>query len=164
MGLGMVTGDLIYLGAVISGLAVLAQQFGTLFMVIKYAGALYLAWLAYKLWTAGIEIADIQSAKPRNVAISYLSGLFITLGNPKTMLFYLALVPSILDLSTISAMDFAILCATTMVVLLLVIVPYTLAATRVRQFMRQPQRLRLLNRIAAGFMGGSALLIAARAN
>lgn len=164
MGLGMATGDLIYLSAVISGLAVVAQQFGTIFMIIKYAGALYLAWLAYKLWTAGIAVADIQSAKPRNFIVSFLSGLFITLGNPKTMLFYLALVPSILDLSSISAMDFVILCATTLVVLLSVIVPYTLAATRVRLLMKQPKRLRIVNRVAAGFMGGSALLIAARAN
>ena len=124
MGLGMATGDLIYLSAV----------------------------------------ADIQSAKPRNFIVSFLSGLFITLGNPKTMLFYLALVPSILDLSSISAMDFVILCATTLVVLLSVIVPYTLAATRVRLLMKQPKRLRIVNRVAAGFMGGSALLIAARAN
>jgi len=164
MGLGLATGDLIYLTAVILGLAVLAQEFGTVFMMIKYAGVLYLGWLAYSLWTAGIRISDIHSTRPRNFATSYLSGLFITLGNPKTMLFYLALVPSILDLASISALDYVILSVATLVVLLAVIVPYILLASRIRMLMKQPSRLRLLNRVAAGFMGGSALLIAARSN
>jgi threonine/homoserine/homoserine lactone efflux protein len=54
MGLGLVLGDLVYLTGVIMGLAFVAQTFTTTFMVIKILGALYLVYIAYKLWTAGL--------------------------------------------------------------------------------------------------------------
>jgi threonine/homoserine/homoserine lactone efflux protein len=46
MGLGLILGDMIYLTAVILGLAFIAQTFTTTFMLIKIAGALYLGYIA----------------------------------------------------------------------------------------------------------------------
>ncbi len=164
MGLGLILGDLFYLTAVILGLSVLAHTFGMAFMVIKFAGAAYLAYLACKLWMAGIAIADLHAGRRSGFAMTFLSGLLITLGNPKTMLFYLALVPSILDLKAITLADFAVLVVATFLVLAVVLVPYILLAARIRLLMKQPKPLRILNRVAASFLAGSAALIAIRAN
>ncbi len=54
MGLGLILGDVAYLTAVVLGLAYVAQTFTTAFMVLKFAGALYLGYIAWKLWTAGL--------------------------------------------------------------------------------------------------------------
>src|SRR5262245_21698055 len=54
MALGLVVGDLTYLTAVVLGLAFVAQTFGMVFLVIKWLGVLYLAWLAWNFWHAGI--------------------------------------------------------------------------------------------------------------
>jgi threonine/homoserine/homoserine lactone efflux protein len=164
MGLGLILGDLVYLTAVILGLSVLAHTFGMAFMMIKFAGAAYLAFLAYKLWTSGIAIADVHAERRTSFAMTFLSGLLITLGNPKTMLFYLALVPSILDLKSITLADYAVLIVSTLLVLTVVLVPYILLAARIRLLMKQPKPLRVLNRVAASFLAGSAALIAMRAN
>ena len=96
MGLGLVLGDMTYLTAVILGLAFVAQTFTEVFIVIKIAGALYLGYIAYKLWTAGLLPLDVAAKKASNIGMSFLSGLLVTLGNPKTMLFYVALVPTCL--------------------------------------------------------------------
>jgi threonine/homoserine/homoserine lactone efflux protein len=163
MGLGLVLGDMIYLTAVILGLAFVAQTFTEVFIVIKIAGALYLAYIAWKLWTAGLLSTDVAAKKSTGVGMSFLSGLLVTLGNPKTMLFYVALVPTLIDIGSIGLREYAILLAATFVVLLVVLIPYMLLASRARTFLKRPKALQILNRVAASILAGTAAFIAARA-
>jgi threonine/homoserine/homoserine lactone efflux protein len=163
MGLGLALGDLIYLTGVILGLAFVAQTFTTTFMVIKILGALYLLYIAYKLWTAGLLSQDIQAKKSTSMGMSFLSGLLVTLGNPKTMLFYVALAPTLIDVHMIGLSEYAVLVGATFVVLIAVLVPYILLASRARLLLKKPRALRSLNRIAAGIIGTTAAYIATRA-
>ena len=163
MSLGLVLGDLCYLTAVILGLAVVAQTFGTLFLVIKWAGVAYLAYLAWGLWTSGINPAHIQARKAKGGAVaSVLAGLAITLGNPKTMLFYVALVPTLIPLERIDVSDYFVLVGATFAVLIAVLIPYILLATQARALLKKPDSLRVLNRSAASILAGTAAYIAAR--
>lgn len=162
MGLGLAIGDLLYLTAVILGLAFVAQTFTTSFMVLKILGALYLVYIAWKLWTAGLLPQDIQARKSTSMGLSFLSGLLVTLGNPKTMLFYVALVPTLIDVQAIGVSEYAVLVGATFTVLMVVLIPYILLASRARLLLKQPRALRSLNRIAAGILGGTAAYIAAR--
>jgi threonine/homoserine/homoserine lactone efflux protein len=164
MAVGIMLGDIVFLTAVVLGLSVLAQAFGTVFLVIKYLGVVYLLWLAYKIWTAGILKADVQAGPRRSVAHSFLSGLLVTLGNPKAMLFYVALVPTLVDLATITLADYVELAVITIVVLTVVTVPYILLAAKARELLRHPAALRQLNRVSASFLAATAGYIAIRAN
>jgi threonine/homoserine/homoserine lactone efflux protein len=163
MALGLVLGDLIYLTAVVLGLAFIAQTFGTVFLVIKWLGVAYLAYLAYLFWTAGITPETIEAKKGRGgIFSSFVAGLTVTIGNPKTMVFYLALVPTLVDLHTLTAPDYGILVACTVVVLMVVLVPYLALAAKARWLLKTPRALKALNRTAAAFMAGAAAAIAAR--
>jgi len=163
MGLGLILGDMLYLTAVVLGLAFIAQTFTTAFLLIKIAGALYLGYIAWKLWTTGLLPQNIEAKGSTSLAMSFLSGLFVTLGNPKTMLFYVALVPTLVDLGAVGLRDYGVLLAATFIVLLAVLVPYIALASRARLLMRQPKALRRLNRLAAGVLAGTAAYIATRA-
>lgn len=162
MGLGLILGDLVYLTAVILGLAILAQNFTTPFLIIKYLGALYLCYIAWKLWTAGLLRQDIQATRGAKGMMAFLSGLLVTLGNPKTMLFYVALVPTLIPLQDIGLRDYAVLVATTFIVLIAVLLPYILLASKARELLKKPRTLQALNRSAAGILAGTAAYIAAR--
>ena len=156
-------GDLTYLTAVVLGLAFVAQTFGTVFLVIKWLGVAYLAWLAYAFWTPGITPETIEAKKGKGGLLSsFLAGLTVTLGNPKTMIFYLALTPTLVDLHTLTAADYGILVACTVVVLMIVLVPYLALAAKARWLLKTPRALKALNRTAAAFMAGAAAAIAAR--
>ncbi|NRP84234.1 Homoserine/homoserine lactone efflux protein [Ensifer adhaerens] len=163
MGLGLVLGDTIYLTAVVLGLAFVAQTFTEVFLVIKIAGVLYLGYIAWKLWTAGLLSTDVVAKKSNGAGMAFLSGLLVTLGNPKTMLFYVALVPTLIDIGNIGLREYAMLLAATFVVLLIVLVPYMLLASRARTFLKKPRALQILNRVAASILAGTAAFIAARA-
>lgn len=163
MALGLILGDLTYLTAVVLGLALVAQTFGTVFFLIKWAGIAYLAWLAWSFWTTGITPENIEARKGKGGMVSsFLAGLTLTLGNPKTMIFYVALTPTLVNLETITLADYGVLALCTVAVLLVVLVPYLVLAAKARWFLKTPRALKALNRTAATFLAGAALAIAAR--
>ena len=162
MMLGLVLGDVLYLSAAVLGLAFIASTFGQVFVVIRYAGAIYLLYIAWKFLRAGSDIQAIESRQSGGALAAFLSGLAVTLGNPKVIVFYLALLPTILDLKSVSVPDLAILIGLTAMVLCVVLVPYVALAGRARTVLRSPAKIKLLNRIAAGSLTGAAALIAAK--
>lgn len=163
MSLGLIVGDLTYLTAVVLGLALVAQTFGTVFLVVKWLGVAYLAWLAWRFWNSGVTAETIEARRGRDGALgSFVAGLTVTLGNPKVMIFYLALTPTLVDLRTVTVSDYLVLAAITVATLLAVLVPYLALASKARWFLKTPRALKALNRTAAGFMAGAAAAIAAR--
>lgn len=163
MSFGLLLGDLIFLTAVVLGLALLAQSFGMVFLVVKWFGVAYLAWLAYRFWNTGITPESVEARRGRGgFAAAFVSGLTVTLGNPKTMIFYIAILPTIIDLKSVTLGDYAVLVAVTIVVLLVVLVPYLALAAQARWFLKSPRALKALNRAAATFMAGAAVAIASR--
>ena len=163
MALGLVVGDLTYLTAVVLGLALVAQTFGMVFLVVKWLGVAYLAYLAWVFWKSGITAENIEARRGTDGLIaSCLSGFTLTLGNPKTMIFYLALTPTLVDLNTITIADYGVLVVATTIVLLVVLVPYLVLAAKARWLLKTPRALKALNRTAATFMAGAAAAIAAR--
>ena len=162
MGLGLILGDLVYLTGAVLGLSFLAQSFATVFFIIKIIGALYLLFIAWKLWTAGLISERIEARPPAGAVSAFLSGLFVTLGNPKTMLFYLALLPTLIDLEAVTLQDYAALVVITFLTLLSVLLPYILLASRARRLLGRPSALKALNRSAAGVLGATAVYIALR--
>lgn len=163
MSLGLVVGDLVWLTAVVLGLALLAQTFGFAFMAIKWLGVAYLAWLAWKFWSEGIDPEKVEARSGRRDFLSnFVAGLTLTLGNPKTMIFYVAITPTLVNLQTLTLADYGVLTAVTVVVLLVVLVPYLALAAKARGFLSSPRGLKYLSRGAATFLAGAAAAIAAR--
>ncbi|MCP3953424.1 MAG: LysE family translocator, partial [Desulfobacterales bacterium] len=86
---GIVIGDLIFLFLAVFGLAAMARILGDFFSVVKIAGGGYLIWLGVKLWlTKPVPPGDKPGTKMQSGKQRFLGGLFITLGNPKAILFY----------------------------------------------------------------------------
>lgn len=163
---GVVVGDLVYLIAVIAGLTILAQNFGGVLIAIKYCGAAYLAYLAYRFWTAGLSLETIEAseAKKPNPFVTFLSGLFVTLGNPKTMIFYIAITPSVISIEEVTWADAGVLSLLSVIILVAVLLPYIALAARARLMMRSETALKRLNRTASIFIGGAAAAIALSRN
>ncbi len=159
----MWVGEAIWLTMAIAGLAVIAETFQTAFLIVKYAGAAYLLWLAWRMWFTPADAGDGTDIPRRGGSLRmFLAGLTVTLGNPKIMVFYLALLPAIVDLATIGLVDWALLCLTMLVVLAAVDLAYVGLAAKARGLLRSPRAVRIANRISATAMGGAAVAIATR--
>lgn len=164
MVLGLICGDLVFLTCAALGLAALAQTFATVFTVVKFAGCAYLLWLAWQLWhtrPAGETVAAHRG--PERSALRVLvGGLTLTLGNPKTIVFYMALLPTLIDLATLTMTGFVELVVIVFVDLLIVGAVYAALAARARDFFRDAHARRLLDRTAGAMMAGAAVAVATR--
>lgn len=159
---GLAIGDIVWLVCAVLGLAVMAQTFQGLFVVIKYCGAAYLLFLAWKLWTAPVGDTRPEAALDAGSVRLFLAGLAVTLGNPKVMIFYLALVPNIVDLAHLSALGLAELSMVVLVVLTIVFGAYILLAVRARRMLSSPRLVRAVNRGTGAVIASAAVAIATR--
>ncbi len=158
-------GEAAWLAASIAGLAVIAERLHLLFLVIKWAGLAWLVVLAVRMWRAPVE-TEAVAAGPRHAAGSavaqFASGLALTLGNPKIMVFYLALLPSLVDVGRIGVVAWAELTTVQVAVMAACDLTWIFFAVRLRGLLRSPRALRWSNRTGAVAMGGAAAVIAIR--
>jgi threonine/homoserine/homoserine lactone efflux protein len=154
-------GEALWLGCAVAGLAVLARNLGMLFIALKFLGVAYLLFLAAKMWFAPTQVADGELTKDQSPWRMFATGLAVTLGNPKIMVFYLALLPTIVDLSHVGTTAWIELTAIMFIVLMSVDFAWALLAVRARRLLRSRKAVKLANRTSAAMMAGAAAAIAA---
>ena len=155
-------GEAIWLSFAVFGLAVVAQTFQLVFVAIKYLGVVYLLYLAWSMWRAPAVAGNAALPSERSAGKLFLTGMAITLGNPKIMVFYVALLPTIIDLGRVTALGWAELTATMFAVLVAVDVAWVALAVQARRLLRSAPAMRAANRTSAAMMAGAAAAIAAR--
>jgi threonine/homoserine/homoserine lactone efflux protein len=160
---GLAIGDVIWLAAAVAGLSALAQTFAGVLIVVKYAGAGYLLFIAWKLWTTPVATSgELPSARAERPSRLFAAGLAVTLGNPKVIVFYLALVPNLIDVTAITVLGFAELAAVCLLVLALVFGAYIGLSLRARRLFASPRALRRVNKVTGAVMAGAAVAVATR--
>jgi threonine/homoserine/homoserine lactone efflux protein len=158
----MTISDVIYLVLACYGLAAIAQHWGEVFTVIRVLGAAYLIYLGLQLWRAPVHPRfDDSPARARHSA-SFLQGFLISASNPKVILFYLAFLPTFMDLTTLTGLDIALAATLTLTALMLGLMLIALTAARARRYFRSPQAMRGLNRTSGSIMIGAGVYLAMR--
>ena len=155
-------GDMIFLLMAISGLAAVAELLGSFFSIVRYCGALYLIWLGYRTWTARIDLRSAKSRKATSPKSCLLSGLSITLGNPKAIVFYLSFLPAFLDPKSLSSSDVMITATVVILTLAVVLLTYSYTANRVRDLFHSEKAIKSINRCAGSVMISAGVAIAAK--
>ena len=130
--LGIVMGDLVFIFFALFGLALLAENFGDLFFLLKYAGGLYLIWLGVSLWRSRRKkMKQVATTQP-SLMNCFMTGLLITLGDQKALLFYLGFFPAFLDLAALTVFDIGLVALISTVAVGGVKLGYAYAAARTR--------------------------------
>lgn len=158
---GLVLGDLIWLCCAMFGLAALAALFQPVFLIVKYCGAAYLLYLAWKLWTGASAPVAAEPVRGQGRQL-FGAALLLSMGNPKVMLFYLALLPTLIDLTQLTLTDMAELATIVALVVSVVLTGYVLLAAQARRLFTSPRAVQTINRTAGVAMAGAATAIIAR--
>lgn len=156
--LGTLVGDLVWMTLSAFGLAAIAAAMGTWFLIIKYAGAAYLVYMGYKYWTA--EVGELPKIVPVSASQSFFSQMSVTLGNPKAMAFFLAILPTVVDLKHLNAAGYGQLVLATAVLIPSIMLAYAALAAQVRSFLMSRRARKNVNRTAAAIMASTGVFVA----
>jgi threonine/homoserine/homoserine lactone efflux protein len=158
---GYFVGDMIWLALAATGLAVIAKMFVGLFVAIKFAGAAYLLYLAWRMATAPTAFGAPPSSASRGWR-AFLGSLSLTLGNPKVIVFFLSIMPLVVDVKTLTLPALAELAVVSAIVIFSTLAGYALAASRARALLSSTWAVRYVHRAAAALMAGVAVAVATR--
>jgi threonine/homoserine/homoserine lactone efflux protein len=159
---GFLVGDLAWFGIAATGLAAVARTAATLFVAIKWAGVAYLLYLAWKLWTAPAQRVAVEADDNQHGWRAFMASFLLTLGNPKAILFFLALLPTVVDLTTLNFLSIVQISIAMCVVQPIVLLVYALLAAKARKLFTTPSAVRRLNRSSGVAMAGAAAIVATR--
>jgi threonine/homoserine/homoserine lactone efflux protein len=137
---------------------------GTLFILVKIVGAAYLIFLGIKIWISKPVPVNRQQINGKKTVRygNYLSGLGITLANPKVILFYCGFLPTFMDLPSMTGFDIIIVTMVLAMVLSVVLISYAYLASSARLFFSSTRAVKWLNRTAGTVMISAGAAIAAK--
>ena len=157
--LGVIAGDQVLLWLAVAGLSAVLINYPSLYSSIQWAGAAYLIGLGYSLFNAKPGDAPVLDMKPDHY---FRQALFITVLNPKAIVFYMAFFPLFVDPAIhLGLLTFAVMAATIAALtfgygLVVVLLAHHLAE-RVRE---NPLVSVMLNKVAGALLIGFGLKLA----
>ena len=156
---GVIAGDQVLMWAAVAGLAALLTASPIWFAAVQWLGAMYLAYLGIQMWrktTVDAPILDMSSGH------FFRQTFFITLLNPKAIVFYMAFFPLFVDpVSQQGLITYGFMAATIAALTFL----YGLGATLLTHFLAErvranPMITRVLEKVAGLFLIGFGIKLA----
>jgi threonine/homoserine/homoserine lactone efflux protein len=157
--LGVIAGDQVLMWAAVAGLAAVLQASPMWFELLQWAGAVYLAYLGIQMIRAKPEDAPIMDMSSGRF---FRQTFFITLLNPKAIVFYMAFFPLFVDPQHHQGLiSFAVMAATIAGLTFLYGLGMTLLTHYLAERMRaNPRVVRWLEKLAGVFLIGFGLKLA----
>ena len=163
MALGIVLGDTFYFLAALTGWSAVAHAFGDFFSIIRIVAAAALIVMGGRMIRASFSAKGETAAPPPAPSRRmFAAGFLLTLGNPKTILFYLAFLPTFIDLTTVNVWGAAGLVGVIFTVVGGVMLTYAALATRAGHGLRNPAVSRWMHRGAGATLIGAGAAVAMR--
>ena len=116
--------------------------------------------MAYKIWTTPVQTAEVNAASqvPSQWS-SFMATLTLTLGNPKVMVFFVSIMPLVVDVTAMSLVSYLTMASIIIVVISVSIGVVLILATQARRVFQSAKALTRINRASAGLMAGAAVMV-----
>ena len=144
---GLSVGLLFHTALLAFGISQIISSNENIFRAVKYFGALYLLWLAYKVWTAKPNSAKIETENTGNKypLANTFQGLIMNVSNPKVLMFFLAVIPNFIDLSQENIKGQIFTMGVIFVFQALIVFSlYAVLAAKLTRFMREKESFQLI--------------------
>jgi threonine/homoserine/homoserine lactone efflux protein len=152
LGLGLMMAILVV------GLSSVIAAMGWLFDWLRWAGAIYLVWLGYKLLRSP-ESLNQPGTTPAPRGGFFLQGFLVLMANPKALLWFGAFIPQFVDPKGNYVAQIMLLGVTAMAVALVSDGAYAVLTGRAGAFLSK-QRVKLVSRLSGGFLIGGGIWLA----
>ncbi|APY09303.1 lysine transporter LysE [Winogradskyella sp. J14-2] len=133
---GLITGCIIHTTLLAFGVSAIIKANEDLFFGIKVLGALYLLYLAYKVFKSDSQLDfDSETAPKKSLKALFVQGFFMNVLNPKVTIFFLAFFPGFLFSDSMSTIwQFYILGGIFMLVSFIIFSTIALLAGQIKSY------------------------------
>ena len=140
---GLISGCIVHTTLVAFGVSAIIKENDSLYFAIKLFGALYLFYLAYKVWRSdGNILIDNNNVPKKGMKQLYQQGFIMNVLNPKVSIFFLALFPGFLFSETLSTVtQFYVLGFLFMAVSLVIFSSIAILAGTISDYIKQHQNI-----------------------
>ncbi|MGB0186511.1 MAG: LysE family translocator [Flavobacteriaceae bacterium] len=159
---GLMTGCLIHTSLVAFGLSAFIESNGQWYLGLKFFGAAYMLFLAYRVYQSRGNTTNVSTQHPKkNYTQLFRQGFIMNVLNPKVSIFFLAFFPAFLFSETLGfVLQFYVLG------FLFILTSFTVFSLFVllsgffsKLFLNSPKRIKFLKYIQVGVFVVIALLI-----
>ncbi len=149
--LGIHAASLVHVAAAMAGLTAVVAASASAFAAVKWAGAVYLVYLAVRAATEGDSPTAAGAVQPVGLRRVFVQGFVVNLLNPKTAVFFVAFVPQFVDPAGAARLQLLVLGALFVVAGLISDGLYAVGAGRIgRLLRRRPHFARRARHLSAG--------------
>jgi len=140
---GLISGCLVHTTLVAFGVSAIIKENDSLFFMIKLFGALYLLYLAYKVFRSEAELSLTSGDIPKkSMSQLFKQGFIMNVLNPKVSIFFLAFFPGFLFSNTMSTvLQFYVLGLLFMGVSAIIFSSIAILAGSISEYIKQHKRI-----------------------
>jgi threonine/homoserine/homoserine lactone efflux protein len=156
---GVALGDSLAITLSLIGLGTLLAASAFWFTIIKWMGGLYLIYLGVRLMRGATKPIPLQTplaqqASPRKL---FANAFIVTALNPKSIVFFIALLPQFISAAHPAAAQLWILGVTFVVLATIGATSYALFAASIRRFLASPGAQKAYSYIGGGLLCGAGV-------
>ncbi len=152
----------------VAGLGTIIKTSEIIFNVIKYAGSGYLIYLGIKLFFQKNDTIATMNGQitPEGASVHkiFFQAFGVAMSNPKAIVFLTALFPQFINVDRALLPQFAILITTLMILSFAFLMLYSFLAHNTRAWLREPNRIKAVNRTSGSVFIGFGALLAVSSN
>ena len=159
--LGVLTANAFYFAVSATALGAVLIASKAFFITVKWLGALYLVYIGVSalLGRPSPIAASNATARARSPSDIFLSGLTLQLANPKTLIFFVAILPQFVDPRLPVGAQMVWLAAGSILPELLILAGYGYLASRASHFAANPRYASMTDRAAGVLVLCAAALV-----
>jgi homoserine/homoserine lactone efflux protein len=162
---GLLLSSLALIGLSAAGLGAALAASGTLFTIIKLAGAAYLVYLGIQIWRsppapARQDSTLVANGSPRRPVQLLRTGFLVGVSNPKDLLFFGALFPQFMNPEADAWRQLMVLTVTWLVIAGSIMFCYAMAGFRLAAALERLGPRNLFNRITGGALIAAGAFLA----
>lgn len=143
----------------ISGLGAILTTSSTLFMIVKIIGAVYLIYLGIKQFrsASSFNLENEDNIKDKSISTAFYESFFLSVTNPKPIIFFIALFPQFLNLESSIIPQFFIMTGIFMLFSFLILFGYGFIAKSAKRWLKNKSNMIWFHRITGGMFIGLGL-------
>ncbi|NQY93160.1 MAG: LysE family translocator [Campylobacteraceae bacterium] len=159
---GELVGVAIVATASVIGVATIMLQYPEVFVVLKYAGGIYLSYLGISMWLSRGKMALNLEKSSYNISNKSLAiqGFVTAIANPKGWAFFIALLPPFINDQLDLTPQLSILLFFILLLEFICLIIYASGGSTLRKLLQNSSNVRLLNKIAGSMMIGVGIWLA----